>query len=462
MKKAEIRFTDKNSFRISPLLFGSFIEHIENCIAGGIYDSGSPLSDWNGIRIDVLKKCAELSPTCLRFPGGTVIGIYHWEDHVGPIDKRKKKKNIVWGGMLTHEFGTCEYIEFCREIGAEPIICVNMATGTAEEAADWVEYCNGTGDTYFANLRRSHGYEEPFNVKYWCIGNESYAVPDLGTQHDVNVYIRDAWEFTKYMKMTDPGISLIFVGYDDKWNRAVLDSLGDVCDFLSLHFYAGGEHPLDMTESFVNNTLKPAIELIKEYNSSELTLDRWYRIPPRKDNIKLAIDEWNIWNPKADSFSPYGLRQIYTWKDAIWTADFLMTLIEHSEYIGIANLAQLVNVIAPIMAEKAGSWKQCTFYPFELIRKNCGKSFIPSECTSDEIRCIVTETDSRHAAFIINLSKEIHELGLPFNPDKQIILYAKKAYSFNSMDTDCVIREESSPQASKVIIKPYSINLLTY
>ena len=233
--KTQISVSKDVRNEIDRKIFGNFIEHIEHCILYGICDPQNPLSNEDGIRVDVLEKCRELNPPILRFPGGTVIGIYHWKDHIGPIEQRKKGRNLIWGERLCHEFGTAEYIKFCREIGAEPMLCVNMPTGSAEEAANWVEYCNGTEDTYYANLRRSHGYEEPFNVKYWCIGNESSAEPDLGWQHDVNIYIREAWEFTKYMKLTDPTIKLVFVSGNEEWNRAVLDSLFPVCDYFSVH-----------------------------------------------------------------------------------------------------------------------------------------------------------------------------------------------------------------------------------
>ena len=273
MKKTELILNTENKTALDKRIFGNFIEHIENCILGGVFDKDNPLSDENGIRQDVLEKAKALAPTVLRFPGGTVMGIYHWEEYIGPVEMRRKRKNIVWGNRMCHEFGTAEFIKYCRELGAEPMICVNMPTGSAEEAANWVEYCNGTEDTYYANLRRSHGYEEPFNVKYWCIGNESYAEPDLGIQHDVNVYIRDAWEFTKYMKMTDPTIELVYVGHNEEWNRKVLDSLGCVCDYLSLHFYANTgddpEKPWNQLADYVRDVLQPAEALIREVSARE-------------------------------------------------------------------------------------------------------------------------------------------------------------------------------------------------
>ena len=132
----------------------------------------------------MLEKAKGLRPTILRWPGGTYVNIFHWMDTIGPMSERKKRRNLIWGGIIDGGFGTAEFIEYCRKLGSEPMLCVNMASGTAEEAANWVEYCNGEAGTYYADLRVAHGYSEPFNVKYWCIGNESNAVPDLGAQHD--------------------------------------------------------------------------------------------------------------------------------------------------------------------------------------------------------------------------------------------------------------------------------------
>lgn len=462
MKQAELRLTGKEKHEISPLIFGNFLEHIENCINGGVYDKENPLSDHKGIRQDVLEKCKELGPTILRFPGGTVMGIYHWQDHVGPMEERKKMRNIVWGGMLCHGFGTAEFVEYCRAIGAEPMICVNMPTGTAEEAAHWVEYCNGTEDTYYANLRRSHGYEEPFNVKYWCIGNESYAEPDLGTQHDVNVYIRDAWEYTKYMKMTDESIKLVYVGYDEAWNRAVLESLGAVCDYLSIHFYAntsGGEYaPFAMTDQFAKSTLEPAFKLLDEFNEKEIDLNVWYRIPPRQGDIKIALDEWNIWNAGKTELSRYGVIQSYTWLNAVWTAEFLNLLIRNSDRIGIANMAQMVNVIAPIMAEKNGSYRQTTFYPMKLFREYAGKTYVPSSC--DALDAVVTETDGVHTVLLANRENEAVELKLPFASGKKITVTCPEAGCINTLEKDFVSVTEEPVENGGTVIPPCSVCIL--
>lgn len=454
--------TVKNS--IDKKIFGNFIEHIENCISGGIFDKGNPLSDENGIRLDVLEKCRELAPTILRFPGGTVMGIYHWQDHVGSVNERKKMRNIVWGGMLCHEFGTAEFVTYCRKIGAEPMICINMPTGTPEEAANWVEYCNGTEDTYYANLRRSHGYEEPFGVKYWCIGNESYAEPDLGIQHDVNIYIRDAWEFTKYMKMTDPSIELIFVGCDEKWNRAVLDSLAPVCDYLSVHFYSGNTltgKGFESLERFEETTLTDTEKLIGEYNGKEMNFSPWYRIPPRSHNIMIALDEWNIWNLAPNEHSKYGLYQEYSWLDALWVADFIIMMIRHSSSIGIANMAQMVNAIAPIMAEKSGSWKQTTFYPVSYFRHNCGEYLLHCEVDDSSVAAVATLSDGgERSIFLVNHSDKYLACDFDFEVYSAVTMTCSDFKKNNSMEEDLVSVKEIKLEGRAFTLEPYSINII--
>ena len=353
-------------------IYGQFIELALNCIHGGIYDSESEFADTDGIRRDVVEKVKELAPPVLRFPGGTIMCQYHWEDAVGPMESRIRRKNLIWGGETDPSFGTAEFVVFCREIGAEPMICVNMASGTPEEAGNWVEYCNGTGNTYYANLRRKHGYNEPFNVKYWCIGNESYAEPDIGVHHNVDLYIRDAWEFIKFMKLTDKTIKTVIVGCEnEEWNRPVLESLHSVTDYFSIHHYSGEGNGNIYTpfegEKHLLETIKKVKALIDTYPERVENFNPWYRFTPRSEKIKIALDEWNIWDFKQDE--TYGLQQIYCWRDALWVASVLNDIIMEPA-IGMANMAQMVNVLAPIVANEEGSYFQTIAYPMKLYRKN--------------------------------------------------------------------------------------------
>ncbi len=372
MKQVTITIRKGGYGEVSKNLYGQFIEQLGDCVMGGLYEKGHPLSDESGIRQDVLDKVKMLAPSVIRFPGGTVMSIYHWEDAIGALETRKKRKNLIWGGVLHPDFGTAEFVEYCRRVGAEPMLCVNMASGTPEEAAHWVEYCNSEDDTYYANLRRSHGYEKPFGVKYWCIGNECYAEPDIGLQNDVQTYIREAREFVKFMKLQDPTIQTVMVGSDDVdgWDRPVLDALGDMTDYLSYHFYAseadmGLYGPFYGEKQFADKLLQLDV-LLDEYPDKPEHFNVWYRFPPRQGKIKLLIDEWNIWQYQDDGC--YGLHMRYNWRDAVWTASMLNRLIS-DEHIAGANMAQLCNIIAPIIAEQSGSFVQTIFTPCALYRR---------------------------------------------------------------------------------------------
>ncbi len=366
----DVNLGDANG-QVSSNIYGQFIEHALDCIEGGIYAPGSVYADDDGIRKDVVGLVQRFAPSVLRFPGGTIMCQYHWKDAVGAKENRVWRKNLIWGGELSPEFGTAEFIRLCRKIGAEPMLCINMASGTPEEAGDWVEYCNGTGNSYYARLRRSHGFEEPFHVKYWCIGNESYSEPDMGIHHNVDCYIRDAMEFIKRMKLTDGSIKTVVVGCGEKnWNNAVLRKLHAVTDYFSLHYYASTKQgrvyePFEGERQF-QEMIEEISGCINEYPDKVQDFNPWYRFAPRQDKIKIAVDEWNIWN--FENNDTYGLKPVYCWRDALWGASMLNLFIR-TPAIGMANMAQMVNVIAPVMADEKGAWLQTIAYPLIYYRR---------------------------------------------------------------------------------------------
>lgn len=376
----------KSLGEINPFVYGQFIEYMGRCIDGGIYEENSPLSDARGFRTDVLEKAKELAPTLLRFPGGTVIKTFHWEDGIGPKEQRKAKKNLIWGGINPYHFGTCEFIEYCRELNCEPVLVINISTGTPDEAANWVEYCNGTENTYYANLRRSHGYPEPFNVKYWALGNEEAAEPDAGRHQDPHKYVEDVWHFIKLMKLTDPSIKLIANGEsgNKEWTKTALKGLDGAIDYISYHAYVGtnGPSPYSIFQKIQGQDtwMREFAEMVKATVPDTVqNWKKWYRFPHRTAPVKIALDEWGIWEQQEP---PYGTTNTYEWRHGLATACFLNAILHNAEHIGMANWAQMVNILAPIMTNSQTSVKQTVFFPLKEYRKQSLKESVQAKAQS--------------------------------------------------------------------------------
>ncbi|AEH51197.1 alpha-N-arabinofuranosidase [Pseudothermotoga thermarum] len=347
---------------VSKYIYGHFTEHLGRCIYGGIYEEGSPLSDHRGFRKDVLEAIKKIKVPILRWPGGNFVSNYHWEDGIGPKDQRPVRFDLAWQQEETNRFGTDEFIEYCREIKAEPYICVNLGTGTLDEALHWLEYCNGKGNTYYAQLRRKYGHPEPYNVKFWGIGNEMYGEWQVGHM-TADEYARVAKEYAKWMKVFDPSIKTIAVGCDDhEWNLKVLNQAGDVFDYISYHFYTGSENYYE-TVSTVYLLEQRLIGLKRLIETSRTK---------RRNEIKIALDEWNVWYRVMDN----KLEEPYDLTDGIFACGVLIMLQRISDIVPIANLAQLVNALGAIHTEKNGIILTPVYKAFELIVNHSGEKLV--------------------------------------------------------------------------------------
>ena len=411
--------------QVSPFVYGQFIEYMGRCIEGGVYDPTSSLSRQDGIRADVLEKARDLAPTMLRFPGGTFVKTFHWEDGVGPLPERRASKNLIWGGINTFRFGTCEFIQYCHEIGAEPVLVVNISTGSPDEAAHWVEYCNGTDNTYYANLRRKHGYEQPFNVKYWALGNEEAAEPDAGRHQNPDDYVKDMWHFIKLMKLTDPTIELIADGErgNPEWNKKVLNGLDGAIDYISFHGYVDTwQNPYSIFERIdgVERELADMARQVSEHSTFPVKdWKKWYRFPARTKPVKIALDEWGIWE-KQDP--PYGTTNTYEWRHALATAWFINAILRQAEYIGMANWAQMVNILAPIMTSPEASVRQTVFFPLREYRKRAQGESLSTKVDVQQLlgqkvaalNCVAT-LDREHSCLtlcVVNISPKATEASI--------------------------------------------------
>ena len=345
-------------------IFGQFIEHLGRCIYGGIYEEGSPLTDRRGFRTDVLDAARPLRIPILRWPGGNFVSGYHWLDGVGPKHARPRRTELAWYAEESNRFGTDEFIEYCRVLDTEPFICVNMGSGTMDEAQAWVEYCNGTSNTSWANLRRTNGHAEPYRVKYWGLGNEMYGGWQIGNMnaHD---YVKKARAFAMVMKRTDPTIQLIGCGQNgwSEWDEIVLAGLAEFVDFHSIHLYTGASD--HYTTVFSSHQAERAVRICAAL------IERVRRLQNITHPIHIAFDEWNVWyRTRSHEDRVGGVEERYDLSDALAIATYLNGFIRYCREVRIANFAQLVNAIAPIFTNPMGLFLQTIYHPLRLYAEH--------------------------------------------------------------------------------------------
>uniref|UniRef100_UPI004029BCDC arabinosylfuranosidase ArfA n=1 Tax=Eubacterium sp. TaxID=142586 RepID=UPI004029BCDC len=376
------KMTLAKEFRIGDIdrrIYGSFIEHLGRAVYGGIFEPGHPAADENGFRKDVLDLVKKLNVPIVRYPGGNFVSGYNWEDGVGPVENRPKRLDLAWGTTEPNTFGTNEFMEWCKKANTQCMMAVNLGTRGADEARNLVEYCNHKGGTYWSDLRKSHGVAEPHNIKLWCLGNEMDGAWQMGAKTAVE-YGRTALEASKVMKWTDPTIETVLCGSSSRnsktfgqWEVESLEVAYDSVDYVSLHQYY--DNKTDDIQSFLAKTLE-----LDEFIYSVICACDYVKAKKRsKKTINLSFDEWNVWYHSNDaefekwSTAPALLEDIYNFEDALMVGSMLITLLRHCDRIKVACIAQLVNVIAPIMTKTGGGvFEQTIFYPFMHL-SNYGK-----------------------------------------------------------------------------------------
>ncbi len=364
--------TNRTIAPISPLLFGGFAEHMGRCVYQGIYDPESPQADERGLRQDVMEALRDQAYTVIRYPGGNFLSGYNWLDGVGPKAQRPRRRELAWQSLETNQFGTNEFMDFCAAINAAPMLAVNMGTGDIQAASDLVEYCNVPGGTYWSDLRASHGYRAPHNVRYWCVGNEMDGPWQIGGL-DAAAYGHKALEAAKMMKWQDPTIKTVLCGSSNdrmptypEWDRTVLEIAWEHVDYHSLHYYAGN-HEND-TASF----LASAVLFERFVDTLEGTL-RYVKAKRRSQHdVYLSWDEWQVWykgDPMQGNWAeaPHLAEEIYNLEDALVVAQWLNVFLRKSHILKIACVAQIVNVISWLHTRRDGLLKQPSYYAFKLV-----------------------------------------------------------------------------------------------
>jgi len=357
-------------------LFGSFLEHLGRAVHRGVCEPGSPLADGHGFRTDVVAEIKRLNVPIIRYPGGNFVSGYNWLDGVGPKKARPTVLERAWNQIETNQFGTNEFIDWCRLVGTEPLLAVNLGTGTPETAAALVEYSNIETGTKWSDLRRSHGYAQPHNVRYWCLGNEMDGPWQMGHM-PAREYGRKARDAASQMRVVDPGLRLIAAGSSNTimrtylvWDRELLEECYDQIDGISLHNYFGN------TESTTGNStaryLAMNLDMERQIREVAAVCDYVQGVLKSPKRLWLSFDEWNVWYRAFGpafwdgkrTFAPKLLEEVYNLEDALLVGGFINTLLRQADRVRLACLAQIVNVIAPLVTNETSVLRQSIYYPY--------------------------------------------------------------------------------------------------
>ena len=377
MKQAKIILDkDYRVSRVDERLFGSFIEHLGRAVYGGIYEPGHPLADDLGFRTDVIEAVKKLGVPIVRYPGGNFVSGFHWEDSVGPVASRPKRLDLAWFTTETNEVGLHEFARWADRAGAEMMYAINLGTRGPEQARDIVEYANHRGGSKFSDLRIANGKKDPFNIKVWCLGNEMDGPWQMGRK-TAGEYGHIANEAAKMMKWVDTSIEVVACGSSSSemptfgsWELDMLDQCYDNIDYVSLHRYYG--NPTGDTPGFLARTM----DMDDFIHSVTSICDAVKGKKHSKKQVNLSFDEWNVWYHSNEQDKEIWKREkwgralplledIYNFEDALLVGSMLLTLLRNADRVKIACLAQLVNVIAPIMTRNGGGcWAQTIYYPF--------------------------------------------------------------------------------------------------
>lgn len=372
MKKSKITISkDYKISKVDERIFGSFIEHLGRAVYGGIYEPGHPEADENGFRKDVIKLIKDIDVPIVRYPGGNFVSGYNWEDGVGPVENRPRRLELAWSTTESNRFGTNEFMKWCKAADTSCMMAVNLGTRGIDDARNLVEYCNHEKGSYYSDLRRAHGVKKPHGIKLWCLGNEMDGRWQMGHKTAYE-YGRIASEASKIMKWVDNSIETVLCGSSNStmptfgdWEATALDEAFDDVDYVSLHLY------FDNGDGDTANALAKTVNL-ENYIRTIVSVCNFIQGKHRsKRQINLSFDEWNVWfHSKGAKFekwseAPHILEDIYNFEDALVVGLSLITFLRNSDRVKIACLAQLVNVIAPIMTENGGkAWAQTIYYPY--------------------------------------------------------------------------------------------------
>jgi len=372
MATAEVRINDHTG-AINPDIYGHFIEHLGRCIYDGIWvGEKSAIPNTRGIRNDMVGAVRRMGAAVIRWPGGCFADDYHWEDGIGPRERRPRRLNLHWGGVESNEFGTHEFVDFCRQAGAAPYICLNVGSGTAYEARRWIEYCNCGLDTTLAGQRAANGHPEPFGVVYWGIGNENWGCGGSMTPED---YANEVCRFTTFVPRMGVPVQNIACGpsgNDADWSHRFFSALkqrnmADHVQGYAAHLYYHGSADVAFTDSEYDRLLVSYLDMERLVKQQRAIMDGYD--PDRR--IGLIVDEWGAWHPQAKLEN--GLEQHSTLSDALVAAAILDVFNRHADKIVMSNTAQMVNVLQCVACTQGEQmFLTPTYHVYEMYKPHQG------------------------------------------------------------------------------------------
>ena len=361
-------------------VFGHFIEHLGRCIYGGVYEPGSPLADEQGFRTDVLAAMRKIGVPNLRWPGGNFASNYHWEDGIGPQDKRPARFDLAWRSVEPNTFGTEEFLAYCDALSTErvpcrPYVCLNTGTGTLDEAVRWLEYCNLDSErfpTYHARWRAQLGRTEPYAVPYWGIGNEVYGSWQVGNS-TAAAYADKCVQYARFLKAVDPNVKVIAVGADDPdWDLEVLKRAGGLIDYISIHEYCGKDDHY--------GTVAAAAHVEKRLQLLNSVCDVAEAQLQRETPVEVAFDEWNVWY-RARS-RPW--EEMYALKDAIFAVGVFHAMYRQCKRVTMANLAQMVNALGMMHTTPETLVLSPLYHVFDFFTNHTGRTVLDTAIVAED------------------------------------------------------------------------------
>jgi len=437
MKASVVAHKDFTISKIDDRVYGAFLEHLGRAIYTGIYEPDHPTADKNGMRKDVIELVKELDVPMVRYPGGNFVSAYNWEDGIGPKNKRPTRLDLAWHTSDSNQVGIHEFADWCKAADTEMMLAVNLGSRGLDAARNFVEYVNHPGGSYWSDLRAKNGRKEPWNVKLWCLGNEMDGPWQVGHK-TAEEYGHLANETAKAIRAFDSSLELIVCGSSHarmptypQWEATVLEQTYDAIDYISLHMYF--RNPEKNTANFLALSHE-----LDDYIASVASVIQFVKAKKRsKKDVYISFDEWNVWyhsnkqdraildGNKGWPHAPALLEDIYNFEDVLMVGLIVNTFIRRSDVVKIACIAQLVNVIAPIMTAPGGdAWRQTIYYPYYF-----GSRFGRGTALDLKVACPTYDTDNAKGVAYADVAGVL-------NDDGTVTLFAVNRHATEAVDVE--------------------------